>query len=225
MNIENKILEIAKRFELREKALSSINDVIDASIEADLEQGIDFLDGQNRADLIYDFCRFEFHIDSNGNQMIATRINIYSKKLYRPNYDVPIGYYIELRGMNGEHIDEFLKFDWSPISLNISYYIERINKTIPKIYLRRNKPEYEFATYINHAVSLFQGRDYDGAVLFIKRCLDYIDKNGRDRLDKEYLEVCLGFLKDTFHFIVNEKLVNTDKIDKYKIKERIITKS
>lgn len=225
MSIENQILGLTKRFGLKDKALSSIDDVIDASIESDLEQGIDFLEGHDRADLIFEFGRFELHVDLSGNPLIATRINIYSKKLYGPNFDVPVGYYIEQSSLTGEHIDEFLKFDWTPIDFNISYYIERINKLIPKGYFKRNVPEYEFATYINHSFALFQVHDYEGVAVFIKRSLDYIEKYGQERLDGEYLAVCFDYLRDSFGYIVKEQLVDSEKIDRYGIKERLITKS
>ena len=225
MTIEKQILELAKKFGLREKALSSIDNMIDASIESDLEQGIDFLDGHDRADLIYEFGRFELHVDLSGSPLIVTRINIYSKKLYGLNFDVPIGYYIEQSSLTGEHIDEFLKFDWSPIDFNISYYIERINKLTPKRYFKRNVPEYEFVTYINHSFSLFHGHDYDGVAVFIKRSLDYIEKNGQEKLDGDYLAVCFEYLRDSLRYIEKEQLVDSEKIDGYRIKERLITKS
>ena len=128
MDIHNQILEFAEKHSLKEKALASIDEVMDANIESDNEIGIDFLDGNNRADLIYEFGRFEFRIDGNDNCKIVTKIKIYSKKLYGPNLDVPVGYYEEWTDLEGAHLDEFLIFDWTPINLNIDYHIERIKQ-------------------------------------------------------------------------------------------------
>ncbi len=138
MEIQNQILEFAEKHSLKEKALASIDEVMDASIESDNEFGIDFLEGNNRADLIYEFGRFEFQVDANNDCKIVTKIKIYSKKLYGPNFDVPVWYYEEWTDLEGEHLDEFLFFDWTPINLNIDCHIERINKTVPQRYFKKN---------------------------------------------------------------------------------------
>ncbi len=225
MNIKNQIIELAERHKLRERALKGIDIVLNASIESDIKDGIDFLEGIDRNDLIYEFDRYEFHVESNENFRIVTRINIYTRKLYGPNFNIPIGHYDEYSSVEGEYIDDFLTLDLSPIKFNISHYIEKINKLIPKKYFKRNIPEYEFATYINNTISLFQGFDYEGTSIFIKRSLDYIDKKGINRLQKDYLKVCIEYLKDIFLFIESEKLVDIDKLNDYRIRERIITKS
>ena len=221
MDIQNQILEFAEKHSLKEKALASIDEVMDASIESDNEIGIDFLDGNDRADLIFEFGRFEFQIDRNDNCKIVTKINIYSKKLYGPNFDVPVGYYEEWTDLQGEYLDEFLIFDWTPVNLNIDYHIERINKTVPQRYFRRNIPEYEFATYVNHVISLFQGKQFDCAIVFVKRCLDYVEKEGNKRIEEEYLSECLELFQRVYHFVKNDKLVEPETLDKHRINERI----
>lgn len=113
MNIQDQIIEFAERYSLKEKAMTSIDVVMDASIEADKEFEIDFLEGNDRSELIYEFGRYEFQIDRNDNCKVVTKINIYSKKLYGPNYDIPVGYYEEWTDLTGEHLDEFLIFDWT----------------------------------------------------------------------------------------------------------------
>ncbi|CAL2079144.1 conserved protein of unknown function [Tenacibaculum sp. 190524A02b] len=221
MNIQNQILEFAEKHSLKEKAFASIDIVMDASIEFDNEIGIDFLDGNDRDDLIYEFGRFEFQIDRNGNCKVVTIIKIYSKKLYGPNCDVPVGYYEEWTDLKGDHLDEFLIFDWTPINLNIDYHIERISKTVPQRYFKRNIPEYEFTTYINHLTSLFQGKQFDGAIVFLKRCLDYLEKDGNKEIEKEYLSECLELFQRVFHFVKNNNLIEPEKLDKYRINGRI----
>lgn len=221
MDIQNQILEFADKHSLKEKALASINQVMDASIESDKEIGIDFLDGNNRADLIYEFGRFEFRVDGNDTCKIVTKIYIYSKKLYGPNFDVPVGYYEEWTDLEGQHLDEFLIFDWTPINLNIDYHIDRINKTAPQRYFRRNIPEYEFATYVNHAISLIKGKLFDGAIIFVKRSLDYLNEDGNNKIEEEYLSECLELFQRVYHFVKNNNLVGIEKLDEYRINERI----
>ncbi|WP_435262653.1 hypothetical protein [Tenacibaculum sp. nBUS_03] len=221
MDIQNQILEFAKKYSLKEKALASIDEVMDSCIESDNEIGIDFLEGNNREDLIYEFGRFEFQVDQNDNCKIVTKIKIYSKKLYGPNYDVPVGYYEEWTDLEGEHLDEFLIFDWTPVNLNIDYHIERINKTVPQRYFRRNIPEYEFATYVNHAISLFQGKQFDGTIVFLKRCLDYLEKDINKEIEEEYLSECLELFQRVYHYVKNDNLVYSEKLDDFRISERI----
>ncbi|WP_338814859.1 hypothetical protein V9L05_06580 [Bernardetia sp. Wsw4-3y2] len=114
-DIKKQIINFANEYSLKEKALAHIDKVMDACIEADKEVGVDFLDGQDRSEFIYEFGRYEFQINKHENCRIVTKINIYSKKLYGVNYDIPVGYYEEWTDLTGKHLDEFLIFDWSPI--------------------------------------------------------------------------------------------------------------
>ena len=221
MDIHNQILGFTEKHSLKEKALASIDAVLDASIESDNEIGIDFLNGNSRSDLIYEFGRFELRVDGNDNCKIVTRIKIYSKELYGANLDMSVGYYEEWTDLEGMHLDEFLVFDWSPINLNIDCYIARINKTVPQRYFRRNIPEYEYATYVNHAISLFQGKQFEGAILFIKRCIDYLEKNGNKKIVEEYLSECLELFQGIYHFVKNRDLIEIKTLDKHRINERI----
>lgn len=221
MSIQNQIIEFAVKHSLKEKALNSIDTVLDASIEADKEIGIDLLQGQAKSELIYEFGRFELQIDKDENCRIATTINIYSNKLYGPNFDVPVGYYIELSDLNGAHLDEYFVFDWSPISFNIDYHLEKISQVIPHRYFKRNVPEYEFATYINHIISLVKSRDFYDAIIFVKRSLDYLEEPDKTMLNNEYLSECLDLFHGLFLFVKNNELVELEKLDKYRIGERI----
>lgn len=221
IEIKNKILHIANKYNLKERAINSIDNIIDIAIKEDLEVGVDFLEGNNRNELIYKFGRFDFQINEKGDSKIGTRINIYSKRLYGPNFDCPVGYYIEYSNIEGELLDEFINFDWSPISFSIDYYIERIKKRTPLRFYRRNIPEYEFVTYVSHIFFLFQGRQFDIVILFINRCLNYINKPNNLKNDKEYLSECLEFFRDIFYFIKKNKLVDDKKLEAYNIEEII----
>ncbi|MDC1161880.1 hypothetical protein OAT18_00405 [Tenacibaculum sp.] len=221
MFLKNKLIEFAKKYSLKEKALTSVNGIIDLSIESDKKIGIDFLEGNNKIDLIYEFGKFEFQVDKDDYCRVVTQINIYSKKLYGPNFNVPVGFYEEFTDLEGNHLDEFLTFDWSSINLNIDYFIERITKTIPQRYFKRNIPEYQFVTYVNHIIFLVQGRRFDVAIIFVKRCLDYLDENQNKEMEKEYLSECLELFQRIYHFINNDNLIESEKLNRYKINERI----
>jgi hypothetical protein len=221
MNIKDQLLAFAAKHSLKEKAFSSIEKELDECIASDELIGIDFLEGNDKSDLIYEFGRFEFQVDENENCIIVTKIKIYSKKLYGPNFDVPVGYYEVWTGLDGEHHDEFLTFDWTPVNFNIDYHIERINKTAPQRYFRRNMPAYEFATYVNHIISLIQGRKFEIAVVFVKRCLDYLEKNKLREVEKEYLSECLDLFSGIYHFIKKNNLIEIEKLNSYRISERI----
>jgi hypothetical protein len=224
-NMKKQLIDFAEKHSFKKEALAAIDKVLDAHIESDKKVGIDFLCGHDKSELIYEFGRYEFQIDKDENCLIAVRINIYSKKLYGPNTDVPVGYYIELKDTTtGEHIDEFLGFDWSLIDFNIEYHIERVNSIVPQRYFKRNIPEYEFVTYVNHIISLFQGRQFEGVIVFVKRCLDYLENTEKKEIQKEYLNECLELFKGIFHFIQKNELVKEEKLIEYRIKERIKTK-
>ncbi|CAM1369949.1 hypothetical protein [Tenacibaculum xiamenense] len=225
MTIQNQLLQFAEKHFLKEKALKFVHDELDACIEFDKELGIDFLEGNKKTDLIFEFGRYEFQIDKDNHPIIATKINIYSKKLYGPDCDVPIGHYTELTNLNGENLDQFLFLDWSPINFNIDYYIERINKVTPRKYFKRNIPEYEFLTYVNHIFFLTQGRQYDVVILFVKRSLDYLEKTEHKEIEIKYLNECLDMFKQLYHFIKKNELVELDNLSKHKIWERIKLKN
>lgn len=224
MRIKDQVISFAKTYSLKEKAMASVDGVLDTCIKSDKDIGIDFLCGNDKSELIYEFERFEFNIDKNNNCLISTRINIYSKRYYGSNIDVPVGYYLELTDMEGQHVDEFLIFDWSHINFDIEYHIERINGTIPKIYFRRNKSEYEFATYVNHIFSLVQSKQFEIAIVFVRRCLDYLDNTKNKEIDVIYLNACQELFNRLYHYIINNDLVDSEKLSRYRLKERIKTK-
>jgi hypothetical protein len=91
MDIQNQLIEFANTHALKEKAFASIEEEMKICIESDNELGIDFLDGHEKSELIYEFGRFEFQLDKNDHCRFVTIINIYSKKLHGPNYNVPVG--------------------------------------------------------------------------------------------------------------------------------------
>ncbi len=210
MKIQNQVVEFAKKYSLREKALASIDDVMDSCIEADRQNGIDFLKGNNREDLIYELSNIDFKVHTNDYSRIVTRINIYSRKSYKSSHNVPVGYYEEWTDLNGNHLDEFLIFDWSPMNCCIENHIEKIHNIIPRRYFKINSPEYEFITYINHIISLIQGQQFDIAMYFVKKCCDYLEDPQNVEIQEDFLEECVDLFKTIHHFVEVNELVEID---------------
>lgn len=225
MSIQDQIIAFAAKHSLKEKAFSSIEQELNKHIESDKQIGVDFLEGNKRSELIYEFGRFEFHVDDKDNCSIVTKINIYSKKMFGKNLDIPIGYYEEWTDLDGEHTDEFLVFDWTLVNFNIDYHIERINKTVTQVLFTQNMPEYEFATYVNHLIFLIQGRQFDVGIEFLIKCLDYLEINKFKDEEKEYLHECLELFQAIFYFVKNNNLTESEILNKHRIGERIKTKS
>ena len=81
-------------------------------------------------------------------------------------------------------------------------------------------------TYVNHSIFLFQGKDFDGVFVFLKRCLDYLEiPENKKRLNSEYLEKVDLYLQSMFYYLENNELIDKEKIEKYDIVKRIKTKS
>ena len=98
-----------------------------------------------------------------------------------------------------------------------------MNNIAPDRYCKRNIIEYEFVTYINHSISLFQGRNFEGAAIFIKRCLDYLETpSKKEKLDTIYLNSATEYLKYLYYYLKRNNLID---IEKYNIEMRINTKS
>ena len=108
MNLQNQLIEFAELHGLKEKALSAVENELDACIASDKEIGLDFMEGHERDELIYKFGSYNLETNHLDHCHVITRINIYTKNLYGPNFDVPIGYYREVTDMEGNHMDEYL---------------------------------------------------------------------------------------------------------------------
>lgn len=221
MKIKDELLQVAEKFNLKSRALNVVDEIIDLSIASDLEKGIDFLKGNLKSDLIYEFGAYEFHLDENDYFRIIIKINIYSKKLYGANFDCPVGYYYEHSSFKGEHIDKYLEFDWSIINFDIDYYLEKILNVTPNHFFKRNTPQYEFMSYINHIFVLCKSKQFDIVSIFIKRSLDYIEKQEGAFFKEEYFCICNEFLTNLFYHIQINELVDKEKLKRYRIKERL----
>ncbi|GGH45506.1 hypothetical protein IA57_04050 [Mangrovimonas yunxiaonensis] len=214
---------------LRKETESGIQKVFDELEKQSVEFGTDEFNGNNREEFIIKFDGFGIDLNENGEkEIIRVKLGIYleDKENIWVNSLEPIGDYLTLYDLKGEFIDEFITINKRGIEFEIDFWIETLNKTVPKRYFRRNIPEYTLVSYINHSIFLFQGKDFDGVFVFIKRCLDYLETSeNNERIETEYLDKVNSYLETIFYHLKNNDLVNKEKIKKYDIVKRIKTKS
>jgi hypothetical protein len=214
---------------LRKETESGIQKVFDELENQSSEFGTDEFNGNNREEFIIKFDGFGIDLDENGEkEIIRVKLGIYleDKDDIWVNSIEPIGDYLTLYNLEGEFIDEFITINKRKIEYEIDFWIETLNKTVPKRYFRRNTPEYTLVSYINHSIFLFQGRDFDGVFIFIKRCLDYLEiSENKERIKPEYLDKVNSYLQSVFYYLKNNQLIDEEKIEKYDIVKRIKTKS
>jgi hypothetical protein len=214
---------------LRKETESGIQKVFDELESMSSEFGTDEFNGNKREELIIKFDKFSIDLNENGEkEMIRVRLGIYleDKEDIWINSLEPIGDYTTIYDLKGEFIDEFITINSRQIEFDIDFWIEILNKTIPKRYFKRNIPEYNLVTYINHSIFLFKGKDFDGVFIFIKRCLDYLEiSENKERLNIEYLEKVNSYLQSLFYYLKNNDLIDKERMGKYDIEKRIKTKS
>ena len=216
-------MEIELLNRLRKEAEKNIQKVFD-NLENQSE--IDEFKGNRRNELIVKFDRFEYHLNEKGeNEKVCIRMEIYLENDIWVNSLKPIGKYLSYFDLNGELIDEFITIN-AKNNFDINYWIEILNKIIPKRYFKRNIPEYELVTYINHSIFLFQGGNFYGVLIFIKRSLDYLEiSKNKELINSEYLEKVYLYLHSLFNYLKTNNLVDDIKMEKYNIEKRLKTKS
>lgn len=206
-----------------------IYDVLDELEKQSIEFQIDEFNGHKKEDFIIKFDRFEYNLNESGEkEYLKIKLGIYIKD----EDDVwinslePVGNYIQVYDFEETFIDEFITIESKEKRFGIENWIEILNKTVPEKYYRRNMPQYEFLTYINHTFSLFQGRNFKGVFIFLKKCAKYLEtQKNQESLDKFYLEQVEEYLISMYFYLKNNELIEKDKIGKYDIKEKIKTKS
>lgn len=221
MNIEKELLEFVRKYDLKSKAFKNVEQVLDNCISSD----INYLKGHDRGELIFECGNVEFQNDKYGRSRIVTKINIYSRRLYGDNFDLPVGCYEEWTSLKGEHLDEFISFDWFPIQFNLIPFIEELSQVVPKKYFRRNDIHYKFVSYVSHALTLFQSRQYDGTMIFVKRGLEYIERQKEYPLDSDYQQACIDLFTGLFHFVKSESLMDKEALDRLRIDVRLKNKA
>ena len=192
---------------LKKESESGIQKVFDELENMSAEFGIDEFNGNKRDELIIKFDRFGIDLNENGEkEMIRVKLGIYleDKNEIWINSLQPIGEYLRIYDLKGEFIDEFITINKKEIGFDIDFWIEIFNKIVPKRYFKRNIPEYPLVTYINHSIFLFQGRDFEGVFIFLKRCLDYLENSeNKERIDSEYLDKVNSYLESIFYNLKN----------------------
>lgn len=214
-------MEIELLNKLRKETENRIQILFDELEKQSIEFGTDEFNGNNREEFIIKFNGFGIDLDENGEkELIRVKLGIYLEDKHNiwHNSLEPIGDYLTLYNLKGEFIDEFITINKREIDFEIDFWIEILNKTVPKRYFGTNSPEYTFVSYINHSIFLFQGRDFDGVVLFIERSLDYLEiSENKERIEPEYLDKVNSYLESIFYYLKNNDLVDKEQIEKYDI--------
>jgi hypothetical protein len=200
---------------LKKEAEKGVQKVLDELERQSAELGIDEFNGNKRDELIIKFDRFEYHLNKLGEeQLIRVKlgINLRDTKGIWINALEPIGNYLADFDLKGEFVDDFITINERAIKFDIQYWIETLNKMVPKRYFKRNVPEYKLVTYVSHSMILFQSKDYDGATIFIKRILDYLEKpENKERIDSEYFKTVKLYLASMFYYLKNHDLIDGTK--------------
>ncbi|ARV16182.1 hypothetical protein [Polaribacter sp. SA4-12] len=214
---------------LRKESESGIQKVFEELENMSTEFGTDEFSGNKREELIVRFDRFGVDLNENGEkEMIRVKLGIYlvDKNEIWVNSLQPIGDYLRIYDLKGEFVDEFITINKKKIEFDINFWIETFSKIVPKRYFRRNMPEYHLVTYINHSIFLFQARDFEGAFIFLKRILDYLEiSKNNERIESEYLDKLDSYLESMFYYLKNNVLIVLEKSEKYNIEKRLKTKS
>lgn len=217
--LDNKLLELIKDKALIEKAEGGAKQSLNESIKSDKEINVDFLGGLKKEDLIFNFDRYEYRFKENINTgEIVIRIGLYLNDISGiwHNSLIPVGYYELISDSEGNVIDDFLKMEKTKIfDFDISYYIKNLNAKMPKKYLRRNKGEYEFVTYISHAIILFLSNNYNESAWQVKRAFEYLNKKeNENRMDLAYLKISKDFINSLINYLYNNGLLKVEIIEK-----------
>ena len=169
-----------------------------------------------------DFNEFKWWLSGQPNIPLSTGPRFHELLLEKCNNDEEKAFDLFF-----EKLNEFKQLNTKrKIEFDINHWIKVFNETVPKRYFKRNIPEYHIVTYVNHSIFLFQGKDFDGVFVFLKRCLDYLEvPENKKRLNSKYLEKVDLYLQSMFSYLENNELVNKEKIEKYDILKRIKTKS
>lgn len=205
--IGNHILELVNELGLKEKAMANIDSVIDAYIESDHEIGLDTLEGNLKEDLFYRFDDYSFKVDEYGSSQIVTTIRIYSTKLVGPNIDIAVGSYREYTDLNGQHIDEFLDFDWTYLRYDVDYYMALLNTKIDALYKQPGPKTLELTKAISHVMMLVKGRHYEMTIPLILECTDLL--KAAEVGKTEYKKVYLEFVRDFSWYLKNKGIINS----------------
>jgi hypothetical protein len=102
-NLEQKLVEICKKFKLKEKAFEILEKIISDGLKNDER----FLNGYNRAEVSLVFDEYSYTIQKKYlESTIDTRIGLYIfNDIFLDNLE-PIGYYVLEASFSGELVDD-----------------------------------------------------------------------------------------------------------------------
>jgi hypothetical protein len=81
-------------------------------------------------------------------------------------------------------------------------------------WLRRNSTCYNLATYINHTIALFIGRDYDGVVIFVRRAdTELVRLESKLGYVEPYFEVVKEYLLKMVLYLRENNLVSKQVLE------------
>lgn len=93
------------------------------------------------------------------------------------------------------------------MEINFEKYIIELNEAIPPKYFQRNRQQYAFTTYINHALFLSQAGEFEGAVIFSIRAFKFLNEKPSVEIDESYLNISKKFLIEVIAYSVENKLI------------------
>ncbi|MDH5379727.1 MAG: hypothetical protein OEW75_02680 [Cyclobacteriaceae bacterium] len=163
--------------------------------------------------LLFDHQEVVFKHSFRSTPIVKTQIGLYKKEkdeVYLEGHE-PIGYYILDCDSSGETFD-----DWLIISeeknnqMDFIYPLQKMNQSLPMEYLRRNSPNYEYVSYVNHVISFYQAKQYESCQWFIKRAFEFIDKNTIPEKGTEYFKKSRKFMIQLIDYMDECGLLNEE---------------
>jgi hypothetical protein len=205
--IEILLSERVKTFDLKQKAFNNEKIFLDNSGDKNFLCGFE----QNEIRAIFD--RFEYLIENrNGDAIIRTRIGLYVENQNWLENLERIGYYELETNLNGEVSDDWFVIEKDKYlkDVEIISHFKSMNQKLPIEYLKRNRIQYEFVTYVSLVGTLFISKRFEGAGRFVKRAYTYLETTDHTNLDKDYLKESKSFLKIISSYLVINNLVTTN---------------
>jgi len=68
-------------------------------------------------------------------------------------------------------------------------------ETVPGGWYRRNAPQYEMLSYVNHVIALQLAGDWENVTLFVRRAAKYLSSSSAECLTPEYRALAADFLR------------------------------
>lgn len=201
------LTERVNTFDLKKKTFDSYYQIL-----LDNTPNKDFLGGFEQSEITPLFDGYQYLIDRRyGGPIIRTRIGMYVPNEMYPENLEPIGYYELETDLDGEIVDDWFIIEQEKYLKDIRTpsFFQYIDK-IPTSYLRRNHIQYEFVTYLSLVGSLFVGKHFEEAGVFIRRANNYLKKTENASFDEIYLKESKKFLKRMSSYLIENNLLSEE---------------